>query len=96
MQDGIYEHMLQLRKKPDNSWKLHDKIYLLSVSLVSLLVPAIFIAIWPNASPVGTRRAIAVIGGALNEIDVIRKLLSPSDKTLKRSYSLRNLLSCCR
>jgi hypothetical protein len=38
--------------------------YLLSVTPSLLFFPAIFIANWPNASPVGTRRAIAVMAGA--------------------------------
>ena len=39
--------------------------YLLSVTPSSLFLgSAIFIASWPSASPVGTRRAIAVIAGA--------------------------------
>ena len=50
--------------------------YLLSFLSVLLGFPAIFMASSPSAAPEGTRRAIAVIAGALNDIDEKRKYQS--------------------
>lgn len=55
--------------------KSHTKTkYLLSPVSVVALLPAIFMAICPNASPAGTRRARAVIAGAddLNDVYINR------------------------